>query len=55
MKIKTSNEAVHAAAAASLQKQIYASPLLRVYGALHQFTQGTGGTATDAMVMATKM
>ena len=48
MENKTVNEAPHAATAVGTQKQAYKSPLLRVYGAVHQFTQGTRGTASDA-------
>ena len=47
MKIKTANEAPHAETAASRQKQTYKSPLLRVYGAVHQFTQGSGVVGSD--------
>ncbi|WP_310582472.1 tail fiber domain-containing protein [Deinococcus sp.] len=56
MKIKTVNEAPHAATAASPQKQVYKSPLLRVYGAVHQFTQGSGTTAQqDASIGMVKV
>ena len=48
MEITTVNEAPNAATAASPQKQAYKSPVLRVYGAVHQFTQGTKGAASDA-------
>ena len=40
---------------ARLQKQAYKSPLLRVYGAVHQFTQGTRGTASDGSANMTMM
>ena len=40
---------------ASPQKQAYKSPLLRVYGAVHQFTQGTRGTASDGNANMTMM
>ena len=53
MKIKTNDEALQVGA--SPQKQAYKSPLLRVYGAVHQFTQGSAGSATDNMTMNTKM
>ena len=55
MKIKTVNEAPHAATAASPQKQVYKSPLLRVYGAVHQFTQGTGAQGSDGGTTKTMM
>lgn len=48
MEIKTSNEALQAAT--SPQKQAYKSPLLRVYGAVHQFTQGSGNAQQDAQI-----
>ena len=41
MEIKTVNEAPQAATAASPKKQAYKSPLLRVFGAVRQFTQAT--------------
>ena len=47
MEIKTVNQAPRAATATGPQKQAYTSPLLRVYGAVHQFTQGTGAGNQD--------
>ena len=55
MEIKTINEAPHAAMAASPQKKAYKSPSLRVYGAVHQFTQGSGGQANDGQNIMTMM
>ena len=55
MKIKTINESPHASTAASPQKQAYKSPLLRVYGAVHQFTQGSSGMAADGGAGMTMM
>lgn len=54
MEIKTVNQAPQAATAPPPQKQAYKSPLLRVYGAVHQFTQGTVGGGNDANVNNTK-
>lgn len=55
MEIKTVNEAPHAATAIPPQKQAYKSPLLRVYGAVHQFTQGSIGMASDGALGMTMM
>ena len=51
MEIKTVIDVPQAATETHPQKQAYKSPLLRVYGAVHQFTQGSGGQAADAMTM----
>ena len=45
MEIETKNGAP--AATIPLQKQVYTSPLLRVYGAVHQFTQGSKQSGND--------
>lgn len=45
METKTSDKAIQAVAC--LQKQPYTSPLLRVYGAVHQFTQGSMSAGND--------
>lgn len=55
MKIKTTNEAPQVATLVNLQKQAYKSPLLRVYGAVHQFTQGTGAQGSDGGTTMTMM
>ena len=53
MEIETVNEAPHEATAASPKKKPYKTPMLNLYGAVHQFTQGSGGSASDngAMTM----
>lgn len=50
MNNQTNKETQQPTTAASLNKQVYQSPMLRVYGAVHQFTQGTGKNAQDASV-----
>lgn len=56
MKVKKFDEAALTGAATPLQKQVYKSPLLRVYGAVHQFTQGSGSTSMqDALVGMVKI
>ena len=47
MEVNAFNEVTHATTAASPQKKPYKSPLLHVYGAVHQFTQGASGTAAS--------
>ena len=54
MKVKTANETPIAATATPPQKQAYKSPILRVYGAVHQFTQGTRGTNGDGSLGMTR-
>ena len=54
MEIKTSNKAPQATTAASPQKQAYKSPLLRIYGAVHQFTQGSKQSGNDGTVGMTQ-
>ena len=55
MEVKALNEVSHATTAASPQKKPYESPLLQVYGAVHQFTQGSGGLASDGGAVMTMM
>ena len=55
MKTKTTNEAPQAATPASPHKLPYTRPLLRVYGAVHQFTQGSGQTNNDGGGVMTKV
>ena len=45
MKIKPSNKAIQAAVPP--QRKPYKSPLLNVFGAVYQFTQGSGTTAMN--------
>lgn len=54
MKIKIANTAPHAATAPIQQKQSYTRPVLRTYGSVNQFTQGTRGTASDSNLTMTK-
>jgi len=51
MEFKTTNGAPQAAA--SSQKLAYKSPSLQVYGAVHQFTQGSMGTKGDGALNKT--
>lgn len=48
MKIKTIDDAPLQAKSVNTKKQLYKSPLFRVYGAVHQFTQGTKTNGSDA-------
>ena len=47
MAINSVKKAPQEVTTASPQKQAYKSPLLRVYGAVHQFTQGSFGMSAD--------
>ena len=47
MDIKTDNVIPPAATTTQLQKQVYTSPVFRVYGADHQFTQGSMQNGND--------
>lgn len=47
---KTINETPQLATAAVPKKQAYKTPLLIVYGAVRQFTQGTGGNGNDSQI-----
>ena len=54
MKIKTLVEAPLVVLATPLKKQAYKKPMLRTYGAVRQFTQGTRGNGADGQVNNTK-
>ena len=47
MEIKTENVAHPVATTIQLKKQVYTSPIFRVYGAVHQFTQGSMQNGND--------
>ena len=49
MDIKTDNVIPPAATTTQLQKQVYTTPIFRVYGAVHQFTQGSRAAMNDAV------
>ena len=54
MEIKTTNVALQAGTTDCPQKQIYASPQLRVYGSVSQFTQGSKQNGNDGAAGQTK-
>ena len=54
MKINTINEGTQVTTLRSGQKRSYKTPLLRVYGAVRQFTQGTKNAGSDANSTLTK-
>lgn len=55
MEIITNNDAAQASTSSNSQKQVYESPILHVYGAIHQFTQGTVGNNNDGQVQMRTM
>ena len=55
MEINTVKKGPQEVTTANPQKQTYKTPLLRVYGAVHQFTQGTGAQGSDGGTTMTMM
>ena len=47
MEDKIADAREHLKAKSVVVKKPYATPTLRLYGAVHQFTQGSGGQAND--------
>ena len=47
MNDKIADAREHLQAKSVVVKKLYATPTLRLYGAVHQFTQGSGGMASD--------
>ena len=50
MEINRVNEALEVVTAIPSRKLVYKTPLMRVYGGVHQFTQGSGSAQQDANV-----
>ena len=47
MNDKIADAREHLQAKSVVVKKLYATPTLRLYGEVHQFTQGSGGMASD--------
>ena len=47
MEGKIADAREHLQAKSVVVKKLYATPTLRLYGEVHQFTQGSGGMASD--------
>ena len=55
MKTKTVDRVTQAASTSGSKRQAYKAPVLRIYGAVHQFTQGSVGKAADGGAGMTMM
>ena len=55
MEDKIADAREHLQAKSVVVKKPYATPTLRLYGAVHHFTQGSGGTKKDANNSLTKL
>ena len=55
MNDKIADAREHLQAKSVVVKKLYATPTLRLYGAVHQFTQGSGGQASDGNNSMTMM
>ena len=55
MNDKIADAREHLQAKSVVVKKPYATPTLRLYGAVHQFTQGSGGQASDGNNSMTMM
>ena len=55
MKTKTVDQPTQAASTSSSKRQAYKAPVFRIYGAVHQFTQGSIGMAADGGLGMTMM